>query len=81
MTVSTRRYETTRNEVSKMKKFIQTNEEIVAKQDAEIRRLASLIRRMDDDVGLRRPSMNRFGPRRATGDRRRPSRSGRSTIL
>ena len=38
-----------------MKKFIKTNEESVAKQDAEIRRLASLIRRMDDDVRSRRP--------------------------
>ena len=53
-TVSTRRYETTRNEVSKMKKFISANEEIVHKQDAEIRRLASMIRRMDDDARSRR---------------------------
>ena len=37
-----------------MKKFISANEEIVHKQDAEIRRLASMIRRMDDDVCLRR---------------------------
>ena len=35
-----------------MKKFISANEEIVHKQDAEIRRLASMIRRMDDDVHL-----------------------------
>ena len=54
VTVSTRRYETTRNEVSKMKKFISANEEIVHKQDAEIRRLASMIRRMDDDARSRR---------------------------
>ena len=34
-----KQYETTRNEVSKMKKFdISANEEIVHKQDAEIRR-------------------------------------------
>ena len=33
-----------------MKKFISANEEIVHKQDAEIRRLASMIRRMDDDA-------------------------------
>ena len=45
-----KQYETTRNEVSKMKKFISANEEIVHKQDAEIRRLASMIRRMDDDA-------------------------------
>ena len=48
--ISRRQYETTRNEVSKMKKFISANEEIVHKQDAEIRRLASMIRRMDDDA-------------------------------
>ena len=47
-------YSTTRNEVSKMKKFIATNEEIVHKQDAEIRRLASMIRRMDDDALVQR---------------------------
>merc|ERR1719248_3438 len=33
-----------------MKKFISANEEIVHKQDAEIRRLASMIRRMDDEA-------------------------------
>ena len=49
-----KQYETTRNEVSKMKKFISANEEIVHKQDAEIRRLASMIRRMDDDARSRR---------------------------
>ena len=37
-----------------MKKFISANEEIVHKQDAEIRRLASMIRRMDDDARSRR---------------------------
>ena len=37
-----------------MKKFISSNEEIVHKQDAEIRRLASMIRRMDDDARSRR---------------------------
>ena len=54
-----KQYETTRNEVSKMKKFISANEEIVHKQDAEIRRLASMIRRMDDDVRSRRPAVLR----------------------
>ena len=46
-----------------MKKFISSNEEIVHKQDAEIRRLASMIRRMDDDARSRRftkvPSLRR----------------------
>ena len=54
-----KQYETTRNEVSKMKKFISANEEIVHKQDAEIRRLASMIRRMDADVRSRRPAVLR----------------------
>ncbi|KAJ8604772.1 hypothetical protein CTAYLR_001018 [Chrysophaeum taylorii] len=39
-----------RNEMSRMRKFIDANEDVIHKQDAEIRRLASMIRRMDDEA-------------------------------
>uniref|UniRef100_A0A7S3JRV6 Cilia- and flagella-associated protein 58 central coiled coil domain-containing protein n=1 Tax=Aureoumbra lagunensis TaxID=44058 RepID=A0A7S3JRV6_9STRA len=39
-----------RNEISRMRHLIKTNDDIVNKQDAEIRRLASTIRKMDDEA-------------------------------
>mmetsp|Transcript_20466 Transcript_20466/g.67583 ORF Transcript_20466/g.67583 Transcript_20466/m.67583 type:complete len:454 (+) Transcript_20466:1147-2508(+) len=39
-----------RNEISRMRRLIESNDDIIHKQDAEIRRLASMIRRMDDEA-------------------------------
>lgn len=39
-----------RNEVSRMRRAIEANDDIIHKQDAEVRRLASMIRRMDDEA-------------------------------
>lgn len=39
-----------RNEMSRMHRAIESNDEVVHKQDAEIRRLASMVRRMDDEA-------------------------------
>ena len=38
-----------RNEMSRMKRLVDSNDDVIHKQDAEIRRLASMIRRLDDD--------------------------------
>ena len=39
-----------RNEISRMKRLLGQNDDIIHKQDAEIRRLASMIRRMDEEA-------------------------------
>mmetsp|Transcript_12374 Transcript_12374/g.15434 ORF Transcript_12374/g.15434 Transcript_12374/m.15434 type:complete len:883 (+) Transcript_12374:156-2804(+) len=39
-----------RNEISRMSQTIQQNEDFIHKQDIEVKRLASIIRRMDDDT-------------------------------
>ena len=39
-----------RNEISRMKRLLTQNDTIIHKQDAEIRRLASMIRRMDEEA-------------------------------
>merc|ERR1719240_230122 len=39
-----------RNEISRMRRLLESNDDVIHKQDAEIRRLASMIRRMDDEA-------------------------------
>merc|ERR1711988_279345 len=39
-----------RNETSRMRRLLETNDDVIHKQDAEIRRLATMIRRMDDEA-------------------------------
>jgi len=39
-----------RNEISRCKRLLGSNDDVIHKQDAEIRRLAAMIRRMDDEA-------------------------------
>merc|ERR1712054_380778 len=39
-----------RNETSRMRRLLETNDDVIHKQDAEIQRLATMIRRMDDEA-------------------------------
>merc|ERR1719181_609113 len=39
-----------RNEISRMRRLLESNDDVIHKQDAEIRRLGSMIRRMDDEA-------------------------------
>ena len=48
-----------KNELSQMQKLLEANEHGINAQDAEIRKLTHMIRRMDDDVLSQRPAVLR----------------------